>query len=145
MNSECLVTIKGLHFDVSQNANDLEVVLPGKYSKRGDFHYIIYDEPVEGTDYVNKNMIKFNDHTMTLTKKGVINATMLFDTSSKNLTNYNTPYGSIVFGIETHSVNVDVAPDMVHLNISYSLDLNYELLSKSTIDILIKSASDTII
>lgn len=145
MNKDVLISIKGLHFDVSEQPEDLEVFQPGQYYMRGGLHYIIYEEPVEGTDYTTKNMIKFDENSMTLTKKGIVNATMLFDKNNKNLTNYNTPYGSITIGIDTQSINVYKGSDEIRLNIRYRLDVNYEFLSECNIDIIAKNAESTTI
>lgn len=145
MNKDVLISIRGLHFDVSEQPEDLEVFQPGQYYMRGGLHYIIYEEPVEGTDYTTKNMIKFDENSMTLTKKGIVNATMLFDKNNKNLTNYNTPYGSITIGIDTQSINVYKGSDEIRLNIRYRLDVNYEFLSECNIDIIARNAESTTI
>lgn len=145
MNKDVLISIKGLHFDVSEEPEDLEVFQPGQYYMRSGMHYIIYEEPIEGTEYVTKNMIKFDENSMTLTKKGVVNATMLFDKSKKNLTNYNTPFGSIVIGIDTQDIKVYKKDTEIRLSIRYLLDVNYEFLSECNIDIVARNAESTFI
>ncbi|MBQ0027973.1 MAG: DUF1934 domain-containing protein [Lachnospiraceae bacterium] len=142
MNKDVLISIKGLHFDVSDDPEDLEVFQSGQYYIRGNMHYLIYDEPVEGTDYTTKNMIKFNSTSMTLTKKGVINTSMLFEVAKKNITNYATPFGTLVIGIDTHSIDINTPEDELRLDISYSLDINYEHLSDCNITIIAKNAGD---
>lgn len=145
MNKDVLISIKGLHFDVSDTPEDLEIFQPGQYYKRGDMHYIVYEEPIEGTEYTTKNMIKFDNTSMTLTKKGVINTSMIFETSQKNLSNYATPYGNLVIGIDTHSISIENNPEEIRLIISYSLDINYEYLSDCTITIVAKNAENTLL
>jgi len=131
-----MISIKGMHFDVSDEANDVEVIQQGQYYKRGGMHYLIYDEPVEGSEQVTKNMIKFNDTTMSLSKKGVVNTTMLFDVAEKNLTNYATPFGSLVIGLDTHNISVNATENELKLNVQYSLDVNYEFLANCNINIV---------
>ncbi len=135
MNKDVMISIKGMHFDVTEAGENLEVIQPGQYYKRGDMHYLIYEEPVEGSDAVNKNMIKFNDSCMSVTKKGMINTTMLFDTKQKNLTNYSTPFGNLIIGLDTHSIKLGRTDDTVSLNVKYSLDVNYEFLADCNINI----------
>ncbi len=135
MTKDVMISIKGMLFDVAEEAEDLEVIQPGQYYKRGDMHYLIYDEPVEGTDEVTKNMIKFNDNCMTLTRKGMVNTTMLFDTKEKNLTNYATPFGNLIIGLDTHNISLNKTEEELSLKINYSLDINYEFLADCNIDI----------
>ena len=75
-NKDVLICIKGLHFNVSDKPDDLEVILPGQYYKRGDMHYLIYEEPIEGTEQVSKNMIKLN---MTTKKNMMILMTIFLE------------------------------------------------------------------
>lgn len=138
MTKDVLISIKGMHFDVADDSDNVEVIQPGQYYERGGNHYLIYDEPVEGSEQVNKNMIKFNDVSMSVTKKGVVNTTMLFDTTEKNLTNYSTPFGSLVIGLDTHNISVKKTEDELKLSVQYSLDVNYEFLADCNINITAK-------
>jgi len=131
-----MISIKGMHFDISEQGDNIETIQTGQYYTRGQMHYLIYEEPVEGTNKVTKNMLKFNESSMSLTKKGVINTTMLFDTQKKNLTNYSTPYGNLLIGLDTHNISVKETKDEVRLNINYSLDVNYEFLTDCNIEVV---------
>lgn len=135
MDKDVLISIKGMHFQNTEDGDNVEVIQQGQYYQRGNMHYLVYEEPVEGSDAVTKNMIKFNNDSMCLTKKGIVNATMLFDTNEKNMTNYNTPYGSIVIGLDTHQIDFHENDDNLSLNIKYSLDVNYEFLADCDIHI----------
>ena len=142
MNKDVLITIKGMHFDTSNMADDVEVIQPGQYYKRGDMHYLVYDEPLEGSELVSRNMFKFNENSLSVTKKGPVTASMLFEESSKNLTNYNTPFGSVVIGLDTHNIALQDNDDVLRLDVSYSLDVNYEFLANCNISIEARN-SDT--
>ncbi len=135
MNKDVLITIKGMHFDSSNMADDVEVIQPGQYYKRGDTHYLVYDEPLEGSELVSRNMLKFNDMSLSVTKKGPFSASMLFEESVKNLTNYSTPYGSVVIGLDTHNIALTDSDDVLKLDVNYSLDINYEFLADCNISI----------
>ncbi len=135
LKNNVLISIKGMHFNSDNMADDVEVIQPGQYYKRGDMHYLAYEEPVEGSELTSHNLIKFNDNSLTVTKKGPFSSTMLFEESVKNLTNYNTPFGSIVIGLDTHDIKVSDVDDVLKLNVSYSLDVNYEFLADCNISI----------
>lgn len=142
MNKDVMISIKGMHFDIAEDSDNVEVIQPGQYYQRGGSHYLVYEEPVEGSELVNRNMIKFNETSMSVTKKGAINTTMLFDTSKKNLTNYATPFGSLVIGLDTHDITVKKTEDALSLNIKYSLDVNYEFLADCNINIEARNRDD---
>lgn len=135
MNKDVLISIKGMHFDNSENGDDIEVIQKGQYYYRGGNHYLVYDEPVVGSGSINKNMIKFNNQVMTVTKRGIINTSLLFDSKEKNLTNYSTPFGNILLGIDTKSVCLSEEKHRLLVDVNYSLDVNYEYLADCDIHI----------
>ncbi len=143
MNKDVLISIKGLHFDAGNNSDDIEVIQAGQYYKRNGMHYLVYDEPLEGSDEVSRNTIKFNDSSVSVTKKGPFTATMLFEEASKNLTNYTTPFGSVVVGLDTHNIELSDSDDSLKLKVDYSLDINYEFMADCNISIEARSAENT--
>ncbi|MBP9996048.1 MAG: DUF1934 domain-containing protein [Lachnospiraceae bacterium] len=142
MNKDVLISIKGLHFQNTADGDNVEVISPGQYYQRGDMRYLVYDEPIEGSDAVTKNMIKFNDSMMSLTKKGPITTSMLFGLGEKNLTNYNTPFGSLVIGLDTKHISFEEQNDALLLNVKYTLDVNYEFLADCDIHIEARNATN---
>ncbi len=135
MNKDVMISIRGLQFEHDLDGEKIEVVQKGRYYRRNGMHYLVYDEPLEGTDKTIKNMIKFNDTEMNVTKKGPINVCMNFKEKVKSVTDYQTPFGSIIVGLNTHTVNITENPQNLSLDISYSLDVNYEFLSDCNIHI----------
>ncbi len=142
MNKDVLISIKGLHFDVSNNSDNVEVIQAGQYYKRGGMHYLVYDEPMEGSDQVIRNLLKFNETSLSVIKKGPFAATMLFEEASKNMTNYSTPFGSVIVGLDTHNVSLSDDNDELKLNVNYSLDINYEFMADCNISIEARPVDD---
>ena len=62
-------------------------------------HYVIYDEVVEGFDETTKNIIKLWEDCVDITKRGLMNVHMVFEKNKKNVTCYQTPFGSMILGI----------------------------------------------
>ena len=85
MTKEVLLSLRGLQFDaVSMDGDKIETILPAEYYKRNDSHYVIYDEAVEGFGEGTKNILKFKNHSLDLTKKGLVNVHMIFEENKKN-------------------------------------------------------------
>lgn len=125
MTKEVLLTLKGLQFDGEKNDN-YSVSFPAEYYERNGRRYIVYDEVMEGFTQSTKNIIKFNEKQLEVTKKGVVNVAMLFEQAQKNLTKYRTPYGEFIMGINTLGVRVTETEEHICIEAEYELELNYE-------------------
>lgn len=144
MTHEVLLTLQGLQFDQrEEDADKIETVTVGDYYKKNGKHYVIYDEITEGFEQPTKNRLKFGGNMLELSRHGLINMHMVFQENKKNLTNYNTPFGQILIGIDTRKIRITEREDNIVVDVDYSLDVNYEFLSDChiRIDILSKDSS----
>ena len=139
MTKEVLLTLQGLQFDQrEENADKIETVTVGDYYKKNDRHYVIYEEVTEGFARPTKNRLKFSEHMVELTRNGLVNVHMIFQENKKNLSNYNTPFGQILVGIDTKQVKIDESEDNITVDVDYALDINYEFFSDCHIRIDIR-------
>ena len=144
MTREVLLTLRGLQFDQrEEDADKVEMVTVGDYYKRNDRHYVVYEEITEGFTQPTKNRLKFSEHMLELTRNGLVNVHMVFQENKKNLTNYNTPFGQILVGIDTKKIQVEEHEDNIVVDVDYALDINYEFLSDCHIRIDICSKENS--
>lgn len=129
MTKEVLLSIKGLQFEGEHDTNDLETVTAAEYYKKNDSHYVVYDEATEGFDATTKNIIKWNEKMLDMTKRGLVNVHMVFEESKKIMTDYRTPFGSILIGIDTHKIQVEEEKEKIRVHVDYALEVNYEYLA----------------
>lgn len=141
MEKEVLVSIRGLQFMEGEGPNEVETINKGQYYIKDGKHYILFDEVVEEYKSPIKNMIKLSDNACSVNKKGPVNVNMLFDTERKNMTNYVTPFGTILIGIDTQKMDLIMDEDSIKIYIEYALEANYEHLSNCKLTIEIKSCS----
>lgn len=139
MTEEVLVTIKGLHSISDSDNEELEIVTAGRYKKLGEKHYVTYEEVVEGFDEKVHNLIKFEDHMIEVTKHGAANVHMSFERDKKNLTYYDTPYGSLLLGIMATNIEVKNREDEIDVEVRYALDINYEHMADCHLAVNIRS------
>lgn len=137
MDKDVLVSISGLQFD-ADNKEALEMITVGDYYKRNGKHYVVFDETMEGFEGTTRNMIKFNEHMVDITKKGVTNVHMVFEEKQKNMTYYDTPFGNLLIGLSTSRIDVNEEENVIEIKIDYSLDINYEFVSDCKISICLK-------
>ena len=144
MTKDVLLAIKGLQFDGSEEDTEIETVTSAEYYKKNNSHYVIYEEAFEGFEGTTKNILKFKDNSLDLTKKGLVNVHMFFEENKKNMTNYSTPYGDILIGIDASKIRMQEEEEKIHLDVEYALEINYEHLADCHISIGIQAKGESV-
>lgn len=129
MTKDVLLAIQGLQFYAAEEESNVKTITSAEYFKRNNSHYVIYDEATEGTDQNTRNIIKIKDKTLELTKKGLVNVHMIFEENKKNLTNYATPFGDILIGIDAKKITMTDEESRIEVKVDYALEVNYEFLA----------------
>ena len=138
MTKDVMVSSVNMGYEVMLEGEEIETIQWGQYYNKNGTHYVIYDELMEGFDEPVRNTIKFKEHEMNLTKKGLLNVYMVFEENKKNMTNYRTPYGTLLIGLDTSKVSLSEKEEEIKLDVEYSLDVNYEYLADCKIEIKIE-------
>lgn len=146
MTKDVLISIKGLQYEISPDGA-IEMIASGDYYFRNGKHYVLYDEVLEEQDGGNgiaKSTIKISDGHMELVKKGSSDVHMVFEKEKKNLTYYNTPFGSLAIGIYTTDFFIEEKEDSIHVKLEYDLEVNNSFVSSCEITIKITSKGDKV-
>ncbi|MBQ7360270.1 MAG: DUF1934 domain-containing protein [Lachnospiraceae bacterium] len=139
MTKDVLVTIKGMQFD-GESGDTIETVNFAQYYLKNDGHYVIYDEVTEGESQTTKNILKLKGKLFELTKRGLVNVHMIFEEGQKTMTNYSTPFGDILMGMDTRKVEMtQVNEKKLQVQVEYALEVNYEFLADCQIVIDIEA------
>ncbi|MBE5872592.1 MAG: DUF1934 domain-containing protein [Lachnospiraceae bacterium] len=144
MNKEVLISVKGLQFSVGEHTDTVETINKGEYYKKDDKHYILFDEVLEGFDNPVRNLIKCSEGSCIVNKKGVINVNMLFEEKKRNLTNYATPFGGVMIGIDTYRIELEESEEELNIRIDYALEANYEHLANCKLEIAVRNQKEGI-
>lgn len=139
MTKEVMISIRGIQFENGQDGERIESIQKGEYYYKNNTHYILFEEIMEGIEEPVKNRIKFKEGEMHLNKKGPVNVTMDFLEAKKTLTNYRTPFGSLVIGLEAKKVEFEEEEKRILLDVDYTLEVNYEPLADCKIRVDIRS------
>ena len=140
MKEKVFVKVKGLQFANGQEEEDIiEVINVGRYRIINGSEYVKYDEVYEESTQKSTNTIKISEKCVEITKKGLVTAHMSFVEGEKSMTFYDTPYGSIYLGIFAQNIQIERDEDDIRISIDYSIDMNYEKVADSHIDIEISS------
>jgi len=139
MTKDVLVKISGLQFAGEEDSDAIEVITSGNYYMKNGKHYILYDEVLEGTTEVAKNVIKLGNGTMEVTKKGPTNMHMMFEKGKKNVSYYYTPFGSLLIGIDAKDIQIEETEQNINVEVKYGLEINYEHTADCNITVNVKS------
>lgn len=139
MTEDVLVTIKGLQALEPGSEDEVEVIVGGSYLCKNGRHYIRYEEVTEGLDGTTENLIKVDDQGVEVIKRGLANVHMIFEKDKKNIAYYETPFGSLVFGIAATSIDVRDSEQNLDVKVSYALDVNYQHLADCTLNMTVQS------
>jgi uncharacterized beta-barrel protein YwiB (DUF1934 family) len=139
MTKDVLLSLRGLQYEMGHDNQEIETITPAEYYHSDGNHYIIYDEVIKDSPDPIKNMIKFRDDYLEVTKNGAINVNMIFEEKKKNITNYRTPYGEIIVGVDTGKVEMTQEEKRILIEVDYQLDLNYIYMADCRISVDIRN------
>jgi uncharacterized beta-barrel protein YwiB (DUF1934 family) len=125
MTKEVLLSLKGLQYELGADHQEIETITSAEYFHRNGNHYLIFDEVQPELSGLIKNRITFRDDYLEVTKEGAINVNMVFEERKKNITNYATPFGEIIVGVDTGKVKMTEEEKHILLQVDYRLDVNY--------------------
>ena len=106
MTKDVIITICGLQNGPETDGEPIEMAVVGEYYFKNNKHYIFYEEVMEGESQPTKNRIQVSDGQMELFKTGAVTVHMIFVENEKNITNYQTPYGCLMMGIDAKKVSL---------------------------------------
>lgn len=141
MTKDVLVSIKGLQYSIEAADDEdqrIETLNRATYAFRNGHDYLSFDECFDENITV-KNLIKFDDTFLEVNKRGAYSVHMLFEEGKKNYTNYNTPFGALMVGIDTHKITVERKENEISVFVSYGMEINYEFIADSEIELHIQS------
>ena len=153
MTKDVLVSITGIQTEIvigkkrePQTTEPMEIITPAVYYKKNNKHYIIYDEPVEGTSEIIKNKIKITDNkVIEIMKSGVSNSHMTFEKNKKNCSIYQTPYGEMTLEVDTSEMEIKESDNKMLITLAYQLDVNHEPLAECNITMNVSSKGTAVL
>lgn len=137
MTKQVLLSITGSQFFGTEN-DSIELITVANYYKRNGRHFVLYEEMPEGEDSIIKNTLKFDDTFFEMTKKGAVNAQLLFNPRKSNTTYYATVAGPMSMNVTTTTYSLQEEENYIQVFIKYILDINCNYSTEN--EILIRIA-----
>lgn len=137
MTRDVIIKIKSFQSGGDLGEDETEVITTGVFLEKGDRCFVKYEERMEGFDRTSQNLLKFDEKSFSVTKKGLTNVQMIFEKGRMYRTGYGTPFGSMSVGIETRKIKLRRWPEEIRLEAEYGLEVNCEHLADCRIIIKI--------
>lgn len=115
-----------------------QTVNKADYFQKENVHYLFYEEPQEGTRELQKCRIRFSPGKLEVTRQGMLSSHMIFEEHKKHMTQYRTPFGTLLLGIETRSVELLEEESHMTVRVEYALEMNGGHMSDSRIELRIE-------
>lgn len=144
MKENVLINIRGTQFDGEQEET-IETLYSGKYRHVGSSDVFMYEEIIMDDNPNDqkkaKNILKVTENQITLSKKGIVETEMIFNTNKSHHGYYATPFGMFNMDIHTKKLQINhdssEKEDSLSLSIQYSLSLNGQEVSKCRLEMKI--------
>lgn len=138
MTNKVILSIKGVQHEFGEDGAT-EVITTGNYYLKNGKHYILYDEVIPETGEQISNTLKMTPNRIDMIKHGKYGTHMVFESDTKNMSLYPTPYGLMEVCFNTFSVNVDETEEEICTQIEYALEINDDFISDCTIEIRVRA------
>lgn len=137
MEKDVLITISGLQEETGPEGT-VEVAVSGEYYKRGETHYVKYQQYDQETDTTTDNMIKIKGDTVEIKRSGVVSSNMVFKQNTIHNSFYDTVVGSMAIETRTGTVLVQEADHSMDVKLEYELYMNEAFISNCEVTIRIE-------
>ncbi len=125
---------------VGESSDKIELQAPASYVQRGSSRYITYKEydPQNPEKHYRTTVRIDENNVVTVMKGGEENHHLILEKGRRHKCEYNTPFGSIMMGVYTDMVNVDLDEHGGSLTVHYSIDIDAELASSNELTITVR-------
>lgn len=135
MGRKVIVTVRSKQ-KIDNEEEVIELVTPGKFYKKDDSYFVVYDETevsgMEGTT----TTVKIESECVSLIRFGSVTTNLKFKKGVKNTSLYRTPYSILELTVNPLQVKVDVNDEGGEIRLQYELAAGGQ--QNSTNELLIK-------
>ncbi len=127
MKRDIKIKVTGTQYISGESAEPevIELYTTGKYFEKDGMSYIKYDEVMAEVEEPVKNLLKFDENMLQVTKSGGVGTVMFFDKDKSSTAHYITPLGPLDMNIITESYHRTERDDGMTLDVKYLLDYSF--------------------
>ena len=134
-----MISIKGLPVFAADDNDAFELMTDGEYRLKDGISTFSYIESMlTGQDGLLTTFDVEQDRVV-LKRGDGISGDMIFSENQKHHFLYDTPFGSVMLGIDTHSITKNMSDDGGNLEIRYDIEVDNVAVSQNLFKIDIRS------
>ena len=138
MMKDVIIKIKGTQ-GIDGEQDEIELTTDGRFGKRGDSHYMTYDESAMlGMDSVKTSIYIKPDNSVILQRTGAVESRLVVESGKRSSCYYNTAQGELIIGIFGETVKTELGLNGGKIHMCYTVDSNLKLISRNTVDITVR-------
>lgn len=139
MTEQVIVSIQGMQMMDDEAGASPELITTGTYSFENQIHQVVFEEQLSESEEITTDWLTFTEEKVELKKEGEVQTHMIFEKGKKNLSFYDTPYGSVSVEMTASEVEVTCKEDEISIILEYSLTMNEEPVAECALNIGIRS------
>ena len=130
-----MISVRGEQYFDDVDPNATELMTEGTLEQTEDGFLLSYQETeltgMEGT----LTTFRIAPDRITLLREGTINSEMIFEEGQKHFSLYETPFGGLMLGVNTHRAKARIGEGGGSLSIRYALEADSQLIGENAFEI----------
>ena len=133
-----IITVRGIQITADEPAADMELITEGEYTFDDGVGFFTYEETEITGMAGTTTRFDFSPTEAVITREGTVSSKMVFVEGKVNVFLYNTPYGSMTMGIDTHKIENKLTEHGGTIDIDYTLSFDRMVVSRNRFNVKIK-------
>ena len=140
MEQPVIISIKSTQKPTGADQDEMELVTQGMlYGDKEEGYTLTYEETsLTGLEGTTTTFLVRSDN-ITLVRVGTINNEMIFKVGEKHMSLYQTPYGGLMFGVNTRKAEADLSEKGGYISIRYMMEMEHETVSENSFEIQVSN------
>jgi uncharacterized beta-barrel protein YwiB (DUF1934 family) len=146
MQQPVILSIRGQQTVDDDEPEVVELVTEGVLSNGngGAFTLTYQESELTGMDGT-RTTFQVEQGRVTLLREGQVNSEMVFEEGRRHLSLYNTPYGALSIGVNTHRMKVRLDEGDGEIEIVYAIEIDHEVAGQNLFQISIRPRNGQIL
>ncbi|NTV88746.1 MAG: DUF1934 domain-containing protein [Clostridiales bacterium] len=140
MDKNVIISVKGTQMDMDNEANVMELVTEGTYSRQNDAFFVTYKESevtgMEGTT----TTLKVEEGIVTLMRSGSVNSHFVFQQGHRHLSHYDTEFGAFTISVYADEVDVSMNDSGGEIRVGYQMEIDNNRTGMNDFHMFIREA-----
>lgn len=139
MKKEVLITVRGTQMS-DEGPETVELMTRGTMTGRnGKFAISYVETELTGTEGVVSTFLILNPNRVVLTRDGPVKSRMVFVKGVRDESLYDLGFGSLLLGVFTRDIQVDLTEDGGRLFIDYVVEIEQSISNRNAYEVLIET------